>query len=145
MLKPIRNALIIAALVAAGHAGAEEQAANDYDILEGSWTVAAAEQSGQAFDVIVGGILTIQDASFSLVTATGNEIAGTLHLDAGATPARIDFLLASGEVWDGIYASTGDVLRLNYVERGDAERPAVFATTADTPGTVIVLRRTDYR
>ena len=108
--------------------------------LQGSWTVRAAEQGGQPFDAIVGGMLTIDNDTFALTTAVGNEFSGALELDASASPARIDFLLTDGTHWTGIYTVGNGMLRLNYVDAGEgAERPEIFATTADTPGTVIVL------
>ncbi len=111
--------------------------------VRGTWTVTAAEQGGKPFDVIVGGTLTIDGASFALRTARGTELGGELRLEPAASPKTIDFLLSTGAVWEGIYTTSGDFFRLNYVERGDAPRPTVFATTADMFGTVIILRRQD--
>jgi len=109
--------------------------------LRGAWTVTAAEQGGKPFDAINGGVLTIDGTSFALRTASGNELAGTIAIDPGAVPKQLDFLHSTGKIWEAIYTVAGEVLRLNYVERGDAPRPTVFATTADTPSTVIVLRK----
>lgn len=121
-------------------AGAQGPATGDFEPLQGVWMVTAAEQGGRPFD-ITGGVLRIDGEAFALRTAIGNEFSGTLWLNAAASPKQLDFVHSDGAVWEGIYAVSGDVFRLNYVERGDAERPTVFATTADTFGTVIVMRK----
>ena len=109
-----------------------------------SWTVSAAEQGGKPFDVIKGGMLKISGDAFELQTAAGNRLDGKLIVDAAASPKQIDFLLSTGAIWQGIYAVTAGLLRLNYVEKGDGvTRPSLFATDTDTLGTVIVLRRAD--
>jgi uncharacterized protein (TIGR03067 family) len=128
-------------LVSALTLAAEGQELAGFAPLQGEWTVTAAEQGGQPFDAIKGGVLTITADGFALRTAVGNLFEGKLVLDPAARPATIDFQLSDGAVWEGIYTTSGDIFRLNYVERGDAARPTVFATTADTLGTVIVLRR----
>lgn len=136
----VHLATIAVALFTLGALGQEPAA--DFRALQGAWTVTGAEQTGQPFDVIKGGVLTITGDAFALRTAIGNEFDGKLTLDGRASPKQIDFLLSSGAVWEGIYAVSGDVFRLNYVEQGDAPRPTVFATSAETFGTVIVMRRT---
>ena len=107
------------------------------DMIE---TVAAAEQGGRSFDVIVGGTLTITDERFALLTATGNEFTGELRIDATTSPRQLDFVHADGTVWEAIYAAAGDFFRLNYID-GGADRPTLFATANDTPGTIVVMRR----
>ena len=137
----LRNCVVVLAGIHCLQATAQEgDAAQDFAALQGSWTVRAAEQGGQPFDAIVGGMLTIDSETFALTTAVGNEFSGALELDDSASPARIDFHLTDGTHWTGIYTVSNGMLRLNYVDAGEgAERPEVFATTADTPGTVIVL------
>lgn len=113
-----------------------------HEALRGTWTVTAAEQGGKPFDDIKGGKLTISGEKFDLVTAAGNHFDGTLRLKADSTPGQIDFVLSTGAVWIGIYTVNATTFRLNYVEQeGDARRPTAFATTADTPGTVIVMKK----
>jgi len=137
----LRKFLVVLAFIACLPARAQDgDAAQDFAPLQGSWTVRAAEQSGQPFDAIVRGVLTIENGTFALSTAVGNEFTGTLELDNGASPWHIDFHLTDGTHWTGIYTVGNGMLRLNYVDAGEgAARPEVFATTADTPGTVIVL------
>lgn len=136
--------LLVTTLFCCGHwAQAADADATAVDAaLQGTWVVTAAEQGGKPFDVIKGGRLQIAGNTFDLLTAAGNRFAGTLRTNSEANPRQIDFLLDTGVVWLGIYAHSGTVFRYNYVEGGDgAQRPTVFATTADTPGTVIVMRK----
>lgn len=128
-------------ICATAFVAAAQEVGPEFAPLQGEWTVTAAEQGGQPFDAIKGGVLRITGDAFALRTAIGNEFGGSLRLDATASPQEIDFLLSDGAVWEGIYTTSGDIFRLNYVEQGDAARPTVFATTADTFGTVIVLRK----
>ncbi|MXZ70995.1 MAG: TIGR03067 domain-containing protein [Acidobacteria bacterium] len=120
----------------------EAQGEDHLQTLQGEWTVAAAEQRGQPFDAIIGGVLTITEDRFALRTAAGNEFEGQLRIDATQSPGHLDFLHDDGLVWEAIYVAQADFFRLNYVEvDADSPRPTMFATTADTPGTVIVLQR----
>ena len=110
--------------------------------LQGEWTVAAAEQRGRPFDVIVGGVLTVTGDRFALLTATGNEFQGQIRIDATQSPGHLDFVHDDGLLWEAIYVAQPDFFRLNYVEAGaGTPRPTMFVTTADTPGTVIVMQR----
>ena len=118
------------------------QGEDDLQTLQGEWTVAAAEQRGRPFDAIVGGVLTITDDRFALRTAAGNEFGGQIRIDATVSPRHLDFVHDDGLLWEAIYVAQSDFFRLNYVEAdADTPRPTVFATTADTFGTVIVLQR----
>ncbi|MXY23023.1 MAG: TIGR03067 domain-containing protein [Acidobacteria bacterium] len=120
----------------------EAQGEDHLQTLQGEWTVAAAEQRGQPFDAIVGGVLTITGDRFALLTATGNEFQGQIRIDATQSPAHLDFVHDDGVLWEAIYVAQADFFRLNYVEAdAGTPRPTMFATTADTPGTVIVLQR----
>ena len=141
------KSFLVPALIACLPAAAQDgDAKGDFAPLQGSWTVRAAEQRGQPFDAIVGGVLAIDNDSFALTTAVGNEFSGTLELDNSASPWHIDFRLTDGAHWMGIYTLGNAVLRLNYVDAAEgAARPEVFATTANTPGTVIVLGACDRR
>ncbi len=133
-------ALIISLLLNAGFPSA--QGDDDLQTLQGEWTVAAAEQRGRPFDVIVGGVLTIADDRFELLTAAGNAFEGQIRIDAAQSPRQLDFIHDDGLLWEAIYVAQPDFFRLNYVEAdADTARPTMFVTTADTPGTVIVMQR----
>ena len=121
---------------------AQEVDQDDLQTLQGEWTVAAAEQRGRPFDVIVGGVLTIAGDRFALHTATGNELAGRISLGAAQSPRHLDFVHDDGLLWEAIYVAAPDFFRLNYVEASpETPRPTMFVTGSDTPGTVIVLER----
>ena len=121
---------------------AQEADQDDLQTLQGEWTVAAAEQGGRPFDVIVGGVLTITGDRFALVTATGNELAGQIRLDAAPSPRHLDFVHDDGLLWEAIYVATPDFFRLNYVEASpETPRPTMFVTGSDARGTVIVMER----
>ena len=123
---------------------AQASVSDAFDALRGTWEVTAAEQGGKPFDAIKGGRLIVNGEKFELTTASGNHFDGTLRLKSDATPRQIDFVLSGGAVWIGIYTVSATTFRLNYVEQeGDAKRPMEFATTADTPGTVIVLKKVE--
>ena len=133
-------ALIISLLLNVGFPSAQGE--DDIRTLQGEWTVAAAEQRGRPFDVIVGGVLTITDDRFELLTAAGNAFEGQIRIDASKSPRHMDFLHDDGLLWEAIYVAQPDFFRLNYVEAdADTPRPTLFVTTADTPGTVIVMQR----
>jgi uncharacterized protein (TIGR03067 family) len=128
---------------ASGAVYAQGSVADEFAKLQGSWTVTAAEQNGKPLDVIKGGVLTITDRNFALKTAAGNEFKGELRLNPMTSPKQLDFVHAGGTtVWEGIYTADGDAFRLNYVEAGGRDkRPTLFATSADSAGLVIVMRR----
>ena len=133
-------ALIILLLLNVGFPSAQDE--DDRRTLQGEWTVAAAEQRGRPFDAIVGGTLTITDDRFELLTAAGNAFAGQIRIDATKSPRHLDFLHDDGLLWEAIYVAQPGFFRLNYVEAdADTPRPTLFVTTADTPGTVIVMQR----
>ena len=134
--------LLCVGLLGSSSVLAAETPAAAFAPLQGAWIVRAAEQNGKPFDAIKGGRITITGESFDLATAAGSHFAGKLKLDTAATPHLIDFELSNGARWLGIYTVNASTFRLNYVEDdGNTKRPAVFATTADTPGTVIVMRK----
>lgn len=55
---------------------------------------------------------------------------------------HLDFVHDDGRLWEAIFVAQPDFFRLNYVEADtDTARPTMFATTANTPGTVIVMQR----
>ena len=116
---------------------AQDAGQDDLRTLQGEWTVAAAEQGGQPFDVIVGGALTITGDRFALLTATGHELGGQIRLDAAQTPRHLDFVHD-----DGLVRRRAGLLPAE-LRRGGPEtsRPTMFVTASDTPGTVIVMER----
>jgi uncharacterized protein (TIGR03067 family) len=109
--------------------------------LQGTWIVDSAEQDGTPVDVRWPAKLTIGDDSFELQTAAV-EFRGKIRIRTDVSPKQIDFLLTSGRVWRGIFVVTAKLLRVNYVDAAAAtERPKLFATSADAPGMLLVMRR----
>lgn len=125
---------------------AQEQP-DDIRKLQGGWLVVAAEQRGKPFEAIKGGALVIEGATFFLRTAAGSEFRGEIRVDPARSPRQIDFVHEkNGPVWEAIYSVNDEMLRLNYVEAGERNpRPTLFATSADTAGTVIVMNRMAQR
>jgi uncharacterized protein (TIGR03067 family) len=122
--------------VAPGQSAVPEQFAP----LQGTWVVTAAEQGGRPVDPLEGAKLTIGDDSFELQLA-GREFRGKIKVRWEGSPKQIDFLLPR-TVWRGIFTLTAKTLRVHYVDVTDsAERPKLFATSADSPGTLLVMRQ----
>jgi uncharacterized protein (TIGR03067 family) len=112
--------------------------------LQGRWVVTGAEAGGEPFDTVVGGVLTVAGADFTIRTAAGNVLTGTLTADAARTPAALDLLHADGARWAAIYEIDGERLRLAYVvDDGTAPRPQVFSTGGEMLATRIDLERSN--
>ena len=114
------------------------------DALQGRWIVTGAEAGGEPFGTVVGGVLTIVGADFTIRTAAGTVLTGTLAADAAATPPALDLLHADGARWAAIFAIDGSRLRLTYVVAdGTATRPGAFDTGGNMLATRIDLERRD--
>lgn len=147
MLRSRLVTALVAVWCTAGVVAGQEPAGDELRKLEGGWVVVAAEQRGKPFDVIRGGGLVIEGTTFALKTAAGNEFKGHVRVDAGKSPKQLDFVHdKDGVVWEAIYTVTDETLRLIYVDTGDGDRrPSIFATSADSPGTIIVMNRMTRR
>lgn len=109
--------------------------------LQGTWIVDAAEQAGMPVEELKGAKLTIGDNQFEL-QAGQREIQGRIAVRSDVSPKQIDFRFYNGAIWLGIYIPAANQLRLSYVDASaTSERPRLFTTTADTPGTMLVMRR----
>ena len=110
--------------------------------LQGRWVVTGGEHGGKPMDSLKGGLMNISGTAFEIRTASGNMLKGTLRLDAGTRPFKMDMVHADGEVWEAVYETTADTLRLNYVEKGGKDpRPTGFTTSEKTEESVVTLRR----
>ena len=108
--------------------------------LQGTWKVIGAEQGGRPVNALPGSKLIIGDDSFELQVA-GHEFRGKIRVRWEGSPKQIDFLLPS-TIWRGIFTLTDKTLRVHYVDVTDsAERPTLFATTADQPTILLVMQR----
>lgn len=110
--------------------------------LQGRWVVTGAEHNGKPMNGLNGGVMTVTGSAFEIRTASGNILKGTLRTDGSTTPAHLDLTHADGVQWEAIYEVAGDVLRLNYVVKGEKDpRPAAFATSEKTEESLVTLRR----
>ena len=137
----MRRVILVALLVSGFTPGirAQEPALKP---LQGRWVVTGGEHDGKPMDRIKGGVMTIGGDAFEIRTASGNLLKGMLRLDASAAPFKMDLLHADGEVWEAVYETTADTLRLNYVEKGGKDpRPTSFTTSEKTEESIVTLRR----
>lgn len=110
--------------------------------LQGRWVVTAGEHGGKPMDAIKGGVMTIAGNAFEIRTASGNVLKGTLRLDASTSPFKMDLVHADGGVWEAVYETTADTMRLNYVEKGGRDpRPVSLTTSPKTEESMVTLRR----
>jgi uncharacterized protein (TIGR03067 family) len=110
--------------------------------LQGRWVVTGGEHGGKPMDSLKGGVMTITGDAFEIRTASGNMLKGTLKLDASTRPFKMDMVHADGAVWEAIYETMAETLRLNYVEKGLKDpRPTAFTTSEKTEESIVTLRR----
>ena len=70
MRRTLLGLILSLLLLSPGTPSAQDAGQDELQTLQGEWTVAAAEQGGRPFDVIVGGVLTITSDRFALVGTT---------------------------------------------------------------------------
>lgn len=110
--------------------------------LQGRWVVTGGEHGGKPMNTLNGGVMTITGTAFEIRTVSGNILKGTLRLDASKKPALMDMVHADGAEWEAIYEATADMLRLNYVVKGEKDpRPAAFTTSEKTEESIVILQR----
>jgi uncharacterized protein (TIGR03067 family) len=138
MLRPLLPIVFVVALFPAS-AQTQDVASKP---LQGRWVVTGGEHGGKPMDSLKGGVMNVTGNAFEIRTASGNMLKGTLTLDASTRPFKMDMVHADGEVWEAIYETTADTLRLNYVEKGGKDpRPTAFATSENTEESIVMLRR----
>jgi len=142
---PLLTALLVGSVVVASVA-AEDAAKKDFEKLQGTWVVTAAEQDGKPLDRLQGGKLTVKDQNFYVKTAGGTEMKGDLSLDPAKKPKHIDWLHQEGllreKTWQGIYELDGDDLKICYAEADSGkDRPDEFKTEADSKRLLVILKR----
>jgi len=110
--------------------------------LQGRWVVTGGEHGGKPMDAIKNGVMSIVGNAFEIRTASGNVLNGTLRIDASTRPFKMDLVHADGDVWEAVYETTADTMRLNYVEKGGKDpRPVSFTTSEKTEESIVTLRR----
>lgn len=111
---------------------------SDIDLLQGTWTITTLEVDGQQMSAPESAHIVIKDNRFTS-NGMGAEYAGTLELDASASPRRLDMKFdaghAKGITNPGIYELKGNKLKL-CLATGGTVRPKKFATT---PGSGFAL------
>jgi uncharacterized protein (TIGR03067 family) len=118
---------------------------NDLDLLQGAWCVSSLEVEGETMPVHVlhEARIVVEGDRFTS-TGMGSMYAGTLKLDATATPRRIDMTFdvgpEAGNMNRGIYELRAGAWKLCLATRGDS-RPAGFATRPGSGLALEVLKR----
>jgi uncharacterized protein (TIGR03067 family) len=128
---------------------AEDDAAKkDLEKLAGKWVVVSAEQNGEPLDRIKNGTLEIaaKDGAFTVKTASGSELKGTITLDPAKKPKQADLYHTEGvlkdKTWKAIYDLDADTLKLCYLEADSTkERPKEFKAVKDSEQMLIVMER----
>lgn len=119
-------------------------AADDFQLLNGSWKPTAMELGGQTMPpaVLAAVSMKIADGRYDIVVLTEKGPSpdrGTITLDPQSTPKGMTVTGVEGpnrgKVLPAIYELKGDTLRVCYDLSGKA-RPAEFKTT---PGTRLYL------
>jgi uncharacterized protein (TIGR03067 family) len=117
--------------------------------LQGSWTATKAERDGKAADDVVGNRLVFTGNRFQIQSKNGKQLyAGTFRTTPSAKPATIDFEHTEGNVkgktWKGIYALSGDTLRIcDNAPDLEKDRPAAFETKSKSGYVLITFKRAD--
>lgn len=124
----------------------DEAAKKELKALQGTWTVVAAEQDGDALDRIIGGVMVVKENNFHIKTKSGTELKGDLILNPAKTPKHIDYVHQEGllkdKKWEGIYELKGDALKIIYAEAdSDKERPTEFKTLKNSKLLLLELKR----
>jgi uncharacterized protein (TIGR03067 family) len=106
----------------------------DIDLLQGTWTITTLEMDGQQMSAPENAQIAINGHRFTSI-GMGAEYAGTLKLDASASPRQLDMKFDTGHAKGvtnlGIYELKGDKLQLCLATRGTV-RPKKFASTPDS-------------
>ena len=138
----LRLTLIMAAMTGVASLARAESTLEALNTIQGTWVVRAGERGGKRSNAMKGARFVIGGDSFLFQPATGDSAKGKIVVRADISPHQIDFLLPSGELWQGIFSTTADSFRLTYVKAADrVERPKAFATTASSPSTLVLMRR----
>jgi uncharacterized protein (TIGR03067 family) len=137
------QAAAVGTLVTSGEPPGAE--AREVERLAGTWKVVAAERDGQADEVSRDATTTFtKEGRLKVRFADNSEGEGTYKLDPTARTKAIDYTLDygpnKGKVLRGIYSLEGDTLKICRSDP-DRERPADFATRADSGRMLFVLKR----
>jgi RNA polymerase sigma-70 factor (ECF subfamily) len=120
---------------------------DDGDRMQGTWSVAAAKQSGRSIDTLKNRRFIFTGDRFTLSAGRGEVrgvipsggMEGSLTLEPG-NPGRVDL---SAQRWRlrGIYAWDGESLKVCLSETNAGERPAEFTTKPGSSDLLLTLKR----
>jgi uncharacterized protein (TIGR03067 family) len=126
----------------------------ELDKLQGVWVAAGVEENGvedtsaDARAVLLDASYTIKESRWSMTGKLAGKrlsVSGTIKLDPGTSPKRIDILLDSGpnkgKTMLGIYEAEGDELRVRWGKPGEDDRPAQLKTKKGDSFIVELYRR----
>jgi uncharacterized protein (TIGR03067 family) len=137
------SAVFVAALVAAGTAGAGDTARKELERFRGTWKVAKAEEGGRPApdERVQGTRITFAGDKLTMKERDHTEEL-TIRIDPGKKPATIDFDLGKGKpAIPGIYKFEKDQLVLCFDNDGKA-RPQAFASPEGSSLSLLFLERT---
>jgi uncharacterized protein (TIGR03067 family) len=134
-MKLLAGMVLTAGLLIAAEAPNADQPKKELDKLQGTWTVISAERAGEKVpeERTKSWKLVIKGDKYSFEPGD-QSIEGTYKVDPSKTPKAIDATRSNGQdkgkTLYGIYALSGDELKMCFSEPGKEERPKEFSTTA---------------
>jgi uncharacterized protein (TIGR03067 family) len=119
----------------------------DADRLQGVWSVVLLERDGRAAPLPEEAgkhLVFVKDdkvMTHVLRTQEGpGYVTATVRLDTTTNPKTIEVLHGGGLLWEGIYRLDEDTMKVCVVPAGH-QRPTAFATAANAPPVLVVLKR----
>jgi RNA polymerase sigma-70 factor (ECF subfamily) len=119
----------------------------DAERIQGVWSVVLLERDGQAATLpanVGEHLVFVQDDKVMTYVLRADKgrgyVTATVRLDATTEPKTITVLHGGGLLWEGIYLLDEDTMTVCLVPAGH-ERPRTFATAADQPPVLVVLKR----
>lgn len=125
---------------------ANDDAQNDLNPLQGSWTMVLCFVNGEEIpaDQVKTGELSVADNEYRPKLGTA-ATSSTIKVDSSKTPKEIDFTYTSGpqkgKTVKGIYKIVGDDLTVCRALTERDDRPIDFAAPADSGRLLVVWKR----
>jgi RNA polymerase sigma-70 factor (ECF subfamily) len=119
----------------------------DADRLQGVWSVVLLERDGRPTPLSEEAgkhLVFVKDDKVMTHVLRAQEgrgyVTATVRLDTTTNPKTIEVLHGGGLLWEGIYRLDEDTMKLCVVPAG-YRRPTMFATAADAPPVLVILKR----